>query len=403
MEDLRWPTYPPRKVVLSEAVEPGEHGAVRLRAADGKVYLDAIAGIGCAILGHSHPRWLAAVNAQLGKLVASANTFWTEPQQALAAALIERFPVDDARVFFGNTGAEATEAAIKLALRATGRDVIVSFEGAFHGRTLGAISLTANPAYRDPYVSCLGEHHEGRFATMNVLRLPFNDVGALERTFEEMGSRIAGVFFEPIQGEAGIYPASLEFIAAARRLCTEHGALLGADEIQSGFGRTGSWAAWSTLTDDDPALRPDVLWLAKALGGGFPIGACLARKEIAEQMTKGTHGTTFGGNPAACAAALATIEIIEDEKLMVSAARQMELVRELAARQPIARVRELRGAGAMIGIELEGDAGAVGGELMDRGILVTVCQGKTVRLLLPYRAGVEELGEIWRALADVAG
>ncbi len=402
MQDLRWPTYPPRKVVLTDAVDPGRHGALRLRAADGKVYLDAIAGIGCAPLGHAHPRWVEAVSAQMERVVASANTFWTEPQQALAAALIERFPVDNARVFFANTGAEATEAAIKLALRSTGRDVIVAFDGAFHGRTLGAISLTANPAYRDPYVTCLGEEHEGRFASVNVVRVPFGDLDALGRVFEKMGSRVAGVFLEPIQGEAGVYPATREFLAGARRLCDEHGALLGADEIQSGCGRTGDWAAWTTLTDGDPAVRPDILWLAKALGGGYPIGACLARTELSETMTPGTHGTTFGGNPAACAAALATLKVIEEEQLMGSAHAQIELIRELAVARPIARVTEIRGRGAMIGIELAGDAGSVGAALMARGVLVTVCRGKTVRLLLPYRAGAPELGEIWDALAAVA-
>ena len=183
MDDRRWPTYPPRKIALDTAVASGttpHQGSVRVRDTEGREYLDAVGGIGCLPLGHGHPKWIAAVEDQMRKLVGSAGTFWTEPQQELVDLLVARTPIENTRVFLGNTGTEVTEAAIKLALRATGRKVIVAFEKAFHGRTLGSIALTANPAYRAPYVSILGEADD-RFARMNVARAPFGDLAAVER------------------------------------------------------------------------------------------------------------------------------------------------------------------------------------------------------------------------------
>lgn len=404
-EDLRWPTYQGRGITLEAPVfEAGRTGgALRVRDSEGKVYLDATAGVGSAALGHAHPKWVAAIHAQLQGLGAVANTFLHGPQQQLAARLAELFPIDDARTFFCNSGTEATEAAIKLVLRATGRDIIVAFERAFHGRTLGAVSLTANPAYREPYVMCLGEAPTfGRFAGTKVLRLPFDDVPALEAAFAEHGSRIAAVFVEPIQGEGGVWPASKNFLLVMRTLCDRFGALLGADEIQSGCGRTGRWTAWQAIVGDD--AKPDVVWLAKALGGGgFPIGACLASAKLAEHMGAGTHGTTFGGNPLACVAALASLRIIEDENLLASAAAQLPTLERIAAEQPNAEVVELRGAGAMIGVQVgalsEGRAKAIGPAMADEGVLVTTPGGHTVRSLLPYAAGEAELRELWSALA----
>jgi acetylornithine/N-succinyldiaminopimelate aminotransferase len=273
------------------------------------------------------------VHAQLQRLAAAANSFSSRPQQELGARLAAMFPVDDARTFFGSTGTEATEAAIKLALRATGRSTLVAFDRAFHGRSLGALSLTANTAYRHPYVRCLGETEPAEpFATARVLRLPFGDLAALRAAFAAHGQEIAAVFVEPIQGEAGVFPASREFLVGIHQLCREHGALVGADEIQCGSGRTGAWSAWTQIVGDDPAIRPDLLWLAKALGGGVPIGVCLARGELAAAMGKGTHGTTFGGNPLACAAALATFDVIEADGLLVAAAAQLPIIKRARRR-----------------------------------------------------------------------
>jgi acetylornithine/succinyldiaminopimelate/putrescine aminotransferase len=374
----------------------------------GRSYLDAVNGVGCAPLGHGHPRWVAALAAQAQRLAAAANSFTSAPQQALAQRLAERFPITDARSFFGSSGTEATEAAIKLAIRATGRSIIVAFDRAFHGRSLGALSLTANTAYRHPYVRCLGEAApEHPFATAQVLRLPWGDLEAVHAAFASHGRDIAAVFVEPVQGEAGVYPAARDFLVGLHGLCREHGALLGADEIQSGSGRAGAWSAWTRIVGDDPALNPDLLWLAKALGGGMPIGVCLARADLAKAMGKGTHGTTFGGNPLACAAALATFDIIESEGLLAAAAAQLPTLQALAAAEPSPQVHEVRGLGAMIGIQVgrpgEQIGTAVGDSLMrDHGILVTVCSGHTIRLLLPFRAGEAELREVWRAVSRAA-
>jgi acetylornithine/succinyldiaminopimelate/putrescine aminotransferase len=376
-------------------------GSFHVRDSEGRVYLDAIGGIGCLPLGHAHPGWIAALEAQMRLLVAAAGTFLTKPQQELAAELTRRVPLNDARVFLANTGTEATEAAIKLATRATGRDVIVAFERAFHGRTLGSIALTASPDYRAPYVSVLGED-ETRFARMNVARAPFGELEAVRAIFDRYGSRIAMVVVEPVQGEAGVFPATREFLLGVRELCTRHGALVGADEIQSGSGRTGEFLAWSTIVGDDPATRPDVVWLAKAIGGGFPIAAVVAPGELAAAMVKGSHGSTFGGNPLACAAALATLRIFDAEDLPGSARKQTEILRAIAAADPEPRVSEIRGLGAMIGIGIGGPgkdpAAPLANAMQDEGVLVTICGGHTVRVLLPYHAGETELRAIWSAL-----
>jgi acetylornithine/N-succinyldiaminopimelate aminotransferase len=399
--ELRWPTYAGRGILLEAPVfEHGRAGALRVRDSEGKIYIDAVAGIGTAVLGHGHPAWVEAITRQLERLAGVANTFRHTPQQQLAARLAELFPIDDCRSFFANSGTEATEAAIKLALRATGRDVIVSFERAFHGRTLGALSLTANSAYREPYLTCIGEQLPERFARMNVLRIPFADADALAQAFVDMGPRIAAVFVEPIQGESGIWPASKAFLLRARELCDRHGALLGIDEIQSGCGRTGRWSAWETIVGSD--ARPDILWVAKALGGGFPVGACLTTAKLAEHMSAGTHGTTFGGNPVACVAALATLRIIEAEGLLDRAAAQLPTLQRIARQTPNPEVVDIRGAGAMIGVQVgaleDGRAKQISEALAEEGVLVTTPGGHTIRLLLPYGADEPVLQDIWAAI-----
>jgi acetylornithine/N-succinyldiaminopimelate aminotransferase len=402
MQDRRWPTYPPRNIVLDAAVPPddGGRGSIYVKDTEGRVYLDAMCGIGCLPLGHGHPGLADAVREQMLRLGAAAGTLYTEPQQALVNELVARTPIPDGRVFLGNTGTEVNEAAIKLVLRATGRDVIIAFERAFHGRTLGSIALTANTAYRQPYVSTLDEPEE-RFARINVARAKFGDLDSVEALMQRYQGRVAAVFFEPVQGEAGIYPATREFLVGLRELCDRHGALLGDDEIQAGSGRTGRFTAWSRIVGDDPKLAPDVVWYAKALGGGFPIAACVARGELAQHMVKGSHGSTFGGNPVACAAALATLRIMDEEGLQESAGAQVELLRGIAAAEPHPRVAEVRGLGSMIGVEItgEGSPAAYLGEIaQEDGLLLTICSGKTVRWLLPYRAGEAVLKDAWTRL-----
>ena len=238
------------------------------------------------------------------------------------------------------------------------------------------------------------------FAQMKVARVPFGDLEAARELCERYRGRIAAVFLEPIQGEAGIFPATKEFLLGLRALCDSHGALLGIDEIQSGCGRTGHFTAWETIVGD--AAEPDIIWMAKALGGGFPVAACIARTQIAQAMQPGTHGTTFGGNPVACAAGLATLTIIEQDGLMSKAAAQRGILEEIAATDPLPVPFEIRGVGAMLGVGLGAPedkiAAPLGSRMPELGVLVTVCGGHTVRSLLPFFAGREELTKFWSTL-----
>lgn len=400
MDELRWPTYKTRSITLDRPLDSKTRGSAYVVDTEGREYLDCVGGIGCAPLGHGDPRWVEAISGQLSKISAAANSYQTAPQRAFAGALLERMPISDARVFLCSTGTESTEAAIKLAVKSTGRDVIIAFERAFHGRSLGALSLTATPAYRQPYVHCLGEEGEAGFAEMKVVRAPFGDLDAVRELCEKYQGKIAAIFLEPIQGEAGIFPATKEFLLGLRGLCDTHGALLGIDEIQSGCGRTGHFTAWETIVGD--AAEPDIIWMAKALGGGFPVAACIARTGIAQAMQPGTHGTTFGGNPVACAAGLATLNIIEEDGLMQKAAAQRAILDELADAQPLSVPFEIRGIGAMLGVGIGAPAdklaAPLGTKMPELGVLVTVCGGHTVRSLLPFFAGRDELAKFWTTI-----
>jgi predicted acetylornithine/succinylornithine family transaminase len=336
--------------------------------AEGKRYLDFLTGISVCSVGHCHPEVVKAVSEQSHRLMHVSNLFYSEPMARLAERLARSSL--GGRVFFSNSGTEANECAIKIARkhahrRGVERPEIVSFENDFHGRTYGALAATpglaTNPA--------LGPMLEGFRA------VPRNDVAALR---EAVGASTAAVLIEPIQGESGIFPISDEALLAAREACDEAGALLIFDEIQTGVGRTGSlWAYEQT------PVRPDVLTSAKALGGGFPIGACIAGPEAAEVLEPGDHGSTFAAGPVATAAALAVLEIVDDPVLL----RQ---VRELGAYlrerlEGLAGVRETRGRGLMIGVGLEEgiDAAAVGADLLERGLVVNVPRPDTLRLLPP--------------------
>ena len=402
MQDWRLPTYTPRNITFERVVHEGDdpnRGAVRVQATDGKVYLDAVGGIGCLPLGHSPKRWVEAMTEQMNTLMIAAGPFWTEVNLALAERIVDMSPVKDGRVFFGNTGTEVTEASIKVALKATGRDVILGFENGFHGRSLGALSLTANPKYRAAYMSTLGEEIKG-FAHMNVVRAPFGDLDAVATLFERYRDRVAMVCIEPVQGEGGINPAKREFLVGLHGLCRQHGALLALDEIQAGAGRTGDFCAWTTLVGDDPALHPDIIWWAKALGGGFPIAAVVARGDVAEHMQPGSHGSTFGGNPLACRASMTTLDIMKDDDLFARARQQLPTLQNIAADNPIPAVREVRGLGAMLGIDF-GDADLVTkliGATAEQGLLVTASGGTAIRWLFPYWAYASILAEAWEKL-----
>jgi acetylornithine/N-succinyldiaminopimelate aminotransferase len=348
--------------------------------ADGREYLDFLAGITVCSLGHCHPAVVTAVQEQAGRLMHVSNLFYTEPMARLAERLSESSL--GGRVFFANSGTEANECAIKVARKhAHSRGIaapeIVSFEGDFHGRSYGALAATPGLARNE----ALGPMLAG------FRSVPRNDADALRGA---VGENTAAILIEPIQGEAGIQPISDEALLAARQACDEAGALLILDEIQTGMGRTGSlWAYEQT------PVRPDVITSAKALGGGMPIGACITGPAAADVLEPGDHGSTFAGGPVATAAALAVLEVVDDPALL-------RRVRELGAelRDGLAGlegVEEVRGRGLMIGVGLKPDidAHAVGADLLQRGLVVNVPVASTLRLLPPL---LVESSQIERAV-----
>ncbi|RYB90401.1 acetylornithine transaminase [Nocardioides oleivorans] len=303
--------------------------------ADGKEYVDLLGGIAVNALGHAHPALVEAVTTQLQTLGHVSNFFATEPQVALAEKLVALLGWgEEARVFFSNSGAEANEAALKLTRR-TGRTRVVAAEGSFHGRTMGALSLTSKAAYRKPFAPLPGD----------VTFVPYDDVAALEDAVDET---VAAVVLEPVQGEAGVVVPSADYLAAAQRIAHAHGALLWLDEVQTGVARTGAWFAHQLLD----GVRPDVVTLAKGLGGGIPIGATIARGAAATLLQPGNHGSTFAGNPVASAAALAVLSTIEADGLLEATVERGQQLEALLRKQ--AGVVEVTGSGLMRGAELDG-------------------------------------------------
>ena len=358
------PTYGGRlPVVLAR----GE--GMRLWGPDGTEYLDFAAGIGTMPLGHSHPRWVEAVRRQAAELVMVSNLYFTQPQADLAQTVVDRMELGDAQVFFSNSGAEANEALLKLVRKwglAAGRPRIVALEGSFHGRTVAALASTGQPGKRAAFEPLLDWFDF----------VPPNDLAALDVA---VGGGTAAVFLEPVMGEGGVIPLSDDYLRAARDLTSERGALLAADEVQAGTGRCGAWRS-SALA----GVTPDVVSLAKGLGGGLPIGATVARADLA--FAAGDHASTFGGGPLVCTAALETIAVIEDEGLLDNALKQGERIRRdlAAAFEGDDRVADVRGRGLLIGVELAGPwAKDVVGGLIERGLLVTEASPGVVRLSPP--------------------
>jgi acetylornithine aminotransferase len=360
---------------------------------DGKRYLDLLAGIAVNTLGHGHPALVDAVAKQAAQLVHVSNFFTSEPQVELAETLlrIAAAPPGSA-VFFANSGTEAIEAAVKLTRR-TGRTRIIAAENAFHGRSTGALALTWKAAYRDPFEPLMP----------GVQFVAYDDVAALEGAVKEAGDDLAAIVLEPIQGEGGVVPASAAYLRAARDLATRAGALLVLDEIQSGMGRTGDWFAYETS-----GVRPDAVTMAKGLGGGVPIGALLTfGPAVTGLLTAGQHGSTFGGNPLACAAGLATISVIEGEGLLGHAAGMGE---HLAARIPALghpRIAGIRGRGLLRAIVLTEDvAGPVVQQALDGGFIVNAVAPNAVRLAPPLVIEAHQLDsfvDVLPGLLDRAG
>ncbi|MET7970670.1 acetylornithine transaminase [Micromonospora sp. NPDC005305] len=330
----------------------------------GREYVDLLGGIAVNSLGHAHPAVVAAVSRQVATLGHVSNLFVAEPPVALAELLLA-LAGRPGRVFLANSGAEANEAAFKLS-RLTGRTHVVATHGGFHGRTMGALALTGQPAKADPFRPLPGE----------VTHVPYGDDAALA---EAVTDATAMVIVEPIQGENGVVVPPPGYLAEARRITAAHGALLVLDEVQTGVGRTGHWFAHQA-----DGVEPDVVTLAKGLGGGLPLGACLAFGRAADLLTPGSHGTTFGGNPVSCAAALAVVATIANEGLLDHVKRVGERLRRGVEGLGHPLVAEVRGAGLLLGIVLDAPvSGAVTGALREAGFLVNPVQPGVVRLAPP--------------------
>ncbi len=344
----------------------------RITDTEGKEYLDALSGIAVSTLGHAHPRLVAAIAAQAGRMLHTSNLYRIREQEELADKLCELSGMQE--VFFGNSGAEANEAAIKLARfhghkKGIETPTIIVMEKAFHGRTLATLSATGNrkaQAGFEPLVS-------------GFVRVPYDDLDAIKAVAEH-NNNIVAVMLEVIQGEGGIHLASLDYQRGLRQLCDEQGWLLICDEVQCGMARTGKWFGFQHA-----GIRPDIATLAKGLGSGLPIGACLAGGRAAGLFGPGNHGSTFGGNPLVSTAALTTIQAIEEDGLMANAERIGALVRSLMA-EALAGVKglvEIRGHGLMIGIELDRPCGELVGRALAAGLLINVTADKVVRFLPP--------------------
>jgi LysW-gamma-L-lysine/LysW-L-ornithine aminotransferase len=348
---------------------------------EGRRYLDAMSNYGVAVLGHADPEYAAALAGQLATLTTCHQSFYNDARAEALAAVVGIAPAGLTRAFFSNSGAEAIEAGLKFAMAATGRHKIVAAKRGYHGRTLGALSATADPKYRAPFEPLpIEATHTG-----------FNDLEALRAAVDET---TAAIILEPLQGEGGIYPADASYLQGARAIADATGALLIADEIQSGF-RTGAPFLFTAA-----GVAPDIAVTAKALGNGFPIGLTLTSDAISEKLPPGTHGTTFGANPLACRAAVVTLHALSSRGLYANAERigqrLMSGIRALGS----PKVRDVRGRGLMIGVELKERVTPTLKGLQDRGVLALPATPVVFRLLPPMIWGDEQVDEFLAALRE---
>ncbi len=356
---------------------------VRVWDDEGNEYIDLVAGIAVNVLGHCHPAVVEAVKEQVERLIHCSNLYYNEPQAKAARILAEAAPKDLNKVFFCNSGTESVECAIKLARKFTRRTKFIAFEGGFHGRTMGALSATWKPEFREPFEPLVPEFEH----------VPYGNVSAVEKAMDD---DTAAVIVEPVQGEAGVRIPPEGFLRELRELCDEHGVLLIVDEVQSGMGRTGKFFAF-----EHEGVLPDIVCLAKGLGGGVPVGTTMAREEVAEAFEPSDHGSTFGGNPLACAAVCAAVRTVLEENLPEAAERKGKLaMRILSEAEDVAE--DVRGRGLMIGVEVGDDERAedVAREMLDRGVLVNVTSGDVIRLIPPLVIGEDELEKALVELVD---
>ena len=341
---------------------------------NGKEYIDCVAGIAVNNIGHCHPAIIEAVSKQATELIHVSNLYYNKQQSDLAAQLVPRTGMD--RVFFCNSGTESIEGALKLARRATARTDFIAAEHSFHGRTMGSLSVTHKSQYRTPFEPLI----------KNVDFIPFNDIESLKETISQ---NTAAVLLEPIQGEGGIRIPDNEYLKGVRDICDDNNTLLIFDEVQTGFGRTGRWFGW-----EHSGVKPDIMTLAKALAGGLPMGAMLAIEEIASKMQKGDHAATFGGGPLVCAAAIASLNVIENEKLVERSARMGSYIIDSLENLKLDNVLEIRGKGLMIGIELRIKCGHVVDYARNNGVLLNCTSDSVLRFVPPLMITKEQIDRV---------
>jgi acetylornithine/LysW-gamma-L-lysine aminotransferase len=368
--------YPKRPI----AIVRGE--GARLWDADGREYIDCVGGQGAANLGHANPAVVAAIREQAGTLISCPEIFYNDQRAAYLAELTAVLPEGLDRVFLCNSGAEAIEGALKLARLLTGRPNVVATVRGFHGRTMGALSATWEPKYREPFMPLLP----------GFAHVPYDKLGALDAAVND---ETAAVLIELVQGEGGVRPASPEYVAGVARICRERGALLMLDEVQTGFGRTG--AMWASLRY---GVAPDLIALAKSIAGGLPMGAVALHTRFGP-LPQGSHGSTFGGGPLVCAAARAALRELLDRDLPLQAAAKGEYVLEKLRALKVARVREVRGLGLLIGLELKERVQPFLGALMERGVLALPAGPNVLRLLPPLVIEYEQLDRVIEVIGEV--
>ncbi len=376
-------SYGRKKVVFVKG------SGMKLWDADGKEYLDFLAGIAVNGIGHSHPELAEAICRQSSKLMHVSNLFYVPQQPMLAKKLVELSGLDKA--FFCNSGAEANEAALKLArkwgnTKRSGRYEIITAKHSFHGRTLAAVTATGQPKY-----------HSGFEPMMPGFKyVPYNDFDALKKSISDA---TCAVMLEPVQGESGVWPASKEYMVNVRKLCDDLGILLILDEVQTGIGRTGKWFGFQHYD-----IKPDIMTLAKTLGGGFPIGSCLATNSVAEVFEPGSHASTFGGNPLACTAALTTIDIIEKNDLINNSMNMGAYMKESLIKLQKSRndIKDVRGLGLMIALEFNrDDIQDVVVKCMNQGLIVNGIGTNIIRFVPPLIVNQNDIDNAINILANV--
>lgn len=344
-----------------------EHGeGMYLYDTDGNKYLDLVAGIAVNSIGYSHPKWVKAVQNQIASLTHVSNLYTVKEQALAGEALATVTPGDMNRVLFVNSGAEANEGALKTAIRYTGKKKVLSALNSFHGRTAGALGATGQTKYQNTFQPLIGNCFD------------YFEYGSCDSIKEKIDKQTAAVIIEPVQGEGGVKTVSIEFFKTVRDLCTDNCALMIVDEVQTGMGRTGKWFGIENF-----GVIPDIISLAKALGGGVPVGAVVTTDNVSKVMTPGTHGTTFGGTPLVCTAVKTTIDIMKEERLVENSYEMGKYIKNSISEIESPEITEIRGYGLIIGIEMKSRALDFQRFCRDNGVLVNVCHGNVVRLIPP--------------------